>query len=138
MSRRADKKIPTDGRSNALANSPFDALDGFGNSLPKKASQSPTERAKKSPERTKVPKLKGRVEVRREKAGRGGKTVTTLGNFPTHTSFQALEAMLFDLKKQCACGGTLKGRIIELQGDVRDKVCQLLSANGYAPVRAGG
>ena len=46
--------------------------------------------------------------------------------------------MTFELKKICACGGSLKGRIIELQGDVRDRVCQELNARGYQAVRAGG
>ena len=49
-------------------------------------------------------KSKGRVEVRREKAGRGGKTVTTL-KFPLTYSLNTLEAMTFELKKTCACGG---------------------------------
>ncbi|WPJ96568.1 translation initiation factor [Coraliomargarita algicola] len=83
-------------------------------------------------------KSKGRVEVRREKAGRGGKTVTTLKEFPSHIPLSTLEAMTFELKKICACGGTLKGRVVELQGDVCDRVCAELIARGYQAVRAGG
>jgi translation initiation factor 1 (eIF-1/SUI1) len=46
--------------------------------------------------------------------------------------------MTFELKKTCACGGTLKGRIVELQGDVCDRVCEELKLKGYQAVRAGG
>jgi translation initiation factor 1 len=46
--------------------------------------------------------------------------------------------MAFDLKKICACGGALKGRVIELQGDVRDRVCTELKARHYQAVQAGG
>ena len=81
---------------------------------------------------------RGRVEVRREKAGRGGKTVTTLREFPSHVPVKDLEILAFNLKKICACGGTLKGRAIELQGEVCDRVIGELKKLGYQPVRAGG
>ena len=83
-------------------------------------------------------KTEGRVEVRREKTGRSGKTVTTLKAFPKHIPLKMLERMTFEFKKQCACGGTLKGRAIELQGDVCDQACDKLTADGFQPVRAGG
>jgi translation initiation factor 1 len=83
-------------------------------------------------------KSKGRVEVRREKAGRGGKIVTTLREFPSCIPLKELEAITFKFKKSCACGGTLKGRVIELQGDVCDRVMTELEMLGYKPVRAGG
>jgi translation initiation factor 1 len=35
------------------------------------------------------------------------------------------------LKNKCAAGGTVKGRIIELQGDHKKKAAQVLRANGY-------
>ncbi|MGB1127784.1 MAG: translation initiation factor [Opitutales bacterium] len=81
---------------------------------------------------------KGRVDLRREKSGRGGKTVTCLSAFSTHLPLSELERLAFDLKKRCACGGTLKGRMIELQGDVRDRVLPELEKRGYKPVLAGG
>jgi len=131
MSRRNQKKIATDGASGALSGNPFAALDGSGlpqgKVLPLKSEES------KSPG-----KSKGRVEVRREKSGRGGKTVTTLREFPSHIPLSTLEAMAFELKKICACGGSLKGRVVELQGDVRDRVCEELNSRGYHAVRAGG
>ena len=80
----------------------------------------------------------GRVEIRREKAGRGGKTVTTLQAFATHLPQSQLEHLCYDLKKNCACGGTRKERTIELQGDVRERAFEFLQHLGFAPVRSGG
>lgn len=130
MSRR-EQKIDTGG-GEGLANEAFAGLN-LGGLKPKAESGEPET---KRP----VPKQKnrGRVEVRREKAGRGGKTVTTLSAFPTHIPLRDLEALAFDLKKSCACGGTLRDRVIELQGDVRDRVMPLLEKAGFSPVRAGG
>ena len=131
MSRTSKRKLSVDGQSRAL-NDAFTDLSSSGLPEGKMEAQVP-----KTPAANKT-KSKGRVEVRREKAGRGGKTVTTLREFPSHVPLATLEAMTFDLKKTCACGGTLKGRVIELQGDVCERVCNELSARGYQAVRAGG
>jgi translation initiation factor 1 len=138
MSQSKHSKISTKG-GESLSENPFSSLDavtlgaaghGVGAVQP---SQSSLTNKKKMPQ-----KSKGRVEVRREKAGRGGKTVTTLKEFPSHIPLSSLEAMTFELKKICACGGTLKGRVVELQGDVCDRVCRELNQRGYRAVRAGG
>lgn len=126
------RKIRTVG-GDALGANPFATLDRSG--LPEGEMKSPVI----LPEQKSVKKnSKGRVEVRREKAGRGGKTVTTLKDFPSHIPLNTLEAMTFELKKTCACGGTLKGRVVELQGDVCDRICAELKLRGYQAVRAGG
>ena len=117
----------------ALGANPFTALDrsGLSNGEMKPPVTMPEQKSVKE-------KSKGRVEVRREKVGRGGKTVTTIKDFPLHISLNTLEAITFELKKTCACGGTLKGRVVELQGDVCDRVCAELKLRGYQAVRAGG
>lgn len=132
MSQRKSSKISTDGSADGLASNPFGGLDMSG--LPEGPKKPQTIHKPKA----KKPKSKGRVEVRREKAGRGGKTVTTLREFPTHTPLGELEKLTFELKKTCACGGTLKGRVVELQGDVCDRVIGELEKRGFKPVRAGG
>jgi translation initiation factor 1 len=126
------KKIDTDGGESLGAN-PFDALSGAGLPKAKKVASSGS-----APKKAKATPKKGRVELRREKSGRGGKTVTTISDFATHLPLGELDKLAFDLKKSCACGGTLKGRIIELQGDVRDKAFAELEKRGFQPVRAGG
>lgn len=35
------------------------------------------------------------------------------------------------LKSRCAAGGTVKGRVIELQGDHKKKASEVLKKNGY-------
>ncbi|MGZ0654693.1 translation initiation factor [Coraliomargarita sp. W4R53] len=132
MSPRKQSKISTEG-GDAFGANPFAGLNATG--LPAGDVKPKASLAKKKPAKK---KSKGRVEVRREKAGRGGKTVTTLKEFPSHIPLSTLEAMTFELKKICACGGTLKGRVVELQGDVCDRVCAELIARGYQAVRAGG
>lgn len=112
---------------------PFGALstEGLG-----KANKPPA--AEPVPAKAKTLPKKGRVELRREKSGRGGKTVTTLSGFASHLPLPELDRLAFDLKKTCACGGTSKGRVIELQGDVRDQAFAELAKRGFQPVRAGG
>ncbi|NBB78291.1 MAG: translation initiation factor [Verrucomicrobia bacterium] len=141
MSRRVQKKVPTAGDGNGLEATPFAGLDDLteGIALKKTPSSSKnTERPAGNGKKAAKVKSQGRVEMRREKAGRGGKTVTTLRGFPSHMPLETLETVVFDLKKRCACGGTLKGRDIELQGDVCQKVREILSSRGYRVVHAGG
>jgi translation initiation factor 1 len=78
----------------------------------------------------------GRVKVRRETAGRRGKAVTTVSGVPLGD--QELKALARRLKKRCGVGGSTKGGVIELQGDHRDSVVQVLRAEGYDVVLAGG
>jgi translation initiation factor 1 len=88
------------------------------------------------------PKLKerlaggGRVKVRRETAGRRGKAVTTVSNVPLDDD--GLRELAGRLKKRCGVGGSAKDGVIELQGDHRDTVVEVLRAEGYDVVLAGG
>ncbi len=78
----------------------------------------------------------GRVKVRRETGGRRGKTVTTISGVPLGD--EALRALAGRLKKRCGVGGSAKDGVIELQGDHREVVLDLLRADGYDAVLAGG
>ena len=78
----------------------------------------------------------GRVRVRRETAGRRGKGVTTIYGVPG--SDAELRDLAGRLKKRCGVGGSLKDGVIELQGDHRDVVVEVLRADGYDVVLAGG
>jgi translation initiation factor 1 len=88
------------------------------------------------------PKLKariaagGRVKVRRETSGRRGKAVTTVADVPLDDA--GLKELAARLKKRCGVGGAVKDGVIELQGDHRDAVLEVLRADGYDAVLAGG
>ncbi len=77
-----------------------------------------------------------RVKVRREVAGRRGKAVTTISGVPVDDA--GLKALAGRLKKRCGVGGSVRDGVIEIQGDHRDVVMEILKAEGYAPVLSGG
>ena len=81
-------------------------------------------------------KQDGKVRVRREIGGRRGKTVTTIHGVGGREA--ELKALAGRLKKRCGVGGAVKEGVIELQGDHRDTVVELLRADGYVVVLAGG
>jgi translation initiation factor 1 len=78
----------------------------------------------------------GKVKVRREIGGRRGKTVTTVSGVPLPDD--GLRELAGRLKKRCGVGGSVKEGVIELQGDHRDTVIEILRADGYVVVAAGG
>jgi translation initiation factor 1 len=78
----------------------------------------------------------GRVKVRREIGGRRGKTVTTVADVPLDDA--GLRELAGRLKKRCGVGGSVKNGVIELQGDHRDVVVEVLRGDGFDVVLAGG
>jgi translation initiation factor 1 len=82
------------------------------------------------------PAAGGRVKGRREVAGRKGKPVTTVSGVPLDDA--GLRALAGRLKKRCGVGGSAKDGVIELQGDHRTAVVEVLRAEGYDVVLAGG
>lgn len=73
----------------------------------------------------------------REKAGRGGKTVTVISAFKGIGPPEK-ETLVQQMKKACGCGGTVKEGRIEIQGDNREAVVRILREAGFEPVFAGG
>ena len=69
------------------------------------------------------------AKLRLEKAGRGGKTVTVIYDLPRNTEF--LKALCADLKRACGTGGTVVDDTVELQGDHRDRVRELLRKRAF-------
>ncbi len=86
--------------------------------------------------KTVVRKTDGPVKVRRETAGRKGKTVTTVFNLPLNDV--EIRELAGKLKKRCGVGGSSKDGIIEIQGDHRDTVLDVLRTEGLTAVLAGG
>lgn len=69
------------------------------------------------------------IKLRLEKGGRGGKAVTVLYDLPANGAF--LKELAGKLKKSCGTGGTAKDATVELQGDYRERLRQLLPTLGY-------
>jgi translation initiation factor 1 len=82
------------------------------------------------------PKGDGIVRVGRETKGRGGKGVTVIAGVPLAGA--ELEKLASELKRRCGSGGTVKEGTIEIQGDHRDAIIELLTARGFPVKRAGG
>src|SRR3954453_13398570 len=88
------------------------------------------------------PALKGRRaaggggKVKRGREGRRGKAVTTIYDVPL--ADDGLKELAGRLKKRCGVGGSVKDGVIELQGDHRNMVMEMLKADGYDVVAAGG
>jgi translation initiation factor 1 len=73
----------------------------------------------------------GRVELRREKARRGGKTVVVVSDFAPHISDGDIETLARQARQACGCGGTLRGREVEMQGDSPEKVRSFFEKAGF-------
>jgi translation initiation factor 1 len=74
--------------------------------------------------------------LHRESKGRGGKAVTLIKNLTlTPTDMKALAKIL---KAVCGSGGTVKGSVIEIQGEHREKIATALEKLGYKVKVAGG
>jgi translation initiation factor 1 len=76
------------------------------------------------------------VRVARETKGRKGKGVTLVSGVPL--PLEGLKALAKELKQKCGTGGTLKEGVIEIQGDHRDALIELLKARGWTVKRSGG
>ncbi len=110
---------------------PFAALSSAG--LP----QGSIEQPDKSGGKTAPRKNRGRVDIIRQKAGRGGKTVTVVTHF-VGIGLPEKEALAKRMQKACGTGGTVKEGRIEIQGDKREEVARILAEAGFRPVFAGG
>jgi len=60
---------------------------------------------------------------------RKGKPVTLVGRF--YLNDKEKKAILKLLKTKLACGGAIKDEWIELQGDVKNKIIDILSKDGW-------
>lgn len=76
------------------------------------------------------------MRVARETKGRKGKGVTLISGIPL--SPEGLKTLAKELKQRCGSGGTLKEGVIEIQGDHRDALIELLKARGWTVKRSGG
>ena len=69
------------------------------------------------------------AKLRIEKKGRGGKTVTVVYDLPRNDAF--LKEVCARLKRECGTGGAVTETGIELQGEMRERVRDILEGLGY-------
>jgi translation initiation factor 1 len=126
MPREEKKRIATDGPQAPLAalGSAFAELDT--SALP--AGPEPVRAQPASPQQ--IWKM-GRVVLRRETAHRGGKCVIVVHDFATHLPASVIETIAKKIRQGCGCGGAVKGRTIEVQGDQPGRVREILEKEGF-------
>ncbi|MGO2511572.1 translation initiation factor [Marinomonas polaris] len=78
----------------------------------------------------------GKVLIALETKGRKGKGVTVITGLPL--TEDALKILGKKLKTQCGAGGAVKDGQIEVQGDNRQKIKELLEKEGFSSKFTGG
>ena len=107
--------------------SPFAALEKLRGQLPPgEAPRPPPEPVKKGP---------ARAVVRLERKQRGGKEVTVVDKLALPPA--ELERWCKELKQALGCGGSVDAETIVLQGDLRKRLPDVLTAKGVAKVTVG-
>jgi len=129
-----NQRIRTDGGP-AFGHNPFDALSSA--ALPPGPETPPPSPGAVPASGRGAPKSRGRVDIIRQKAGRGGKTVTVVTGF-VGISQAEKEQLAKAMQKACGTGGTVKDGHIEIQGEQRDEVARILTEARFRPVFAGG
>jgi translation initiation factor 1 len=71
------------------------------------------------------------VVLRRETAHRGGKVVIVIDDFAPGISLAAIEELGRRLRNACGCGGTIRQRSIELQGNQAAQIRSFLEKEGF-------
>ncbi|TKB94705.1 MAG: translation initiation factor [Nitrospira sp.] len=127
------KRVPINGEPTKWA-SPFAALQQV-ELAPTSPARSVSRQGDQIPISHK--KNRGRVDIIRQTAHRGGKTVTVVTGF-IGIGLAEKELLAKQMQKACGAGGTVKEGRIEIQGDQRDAVARILINAGFRPVFAGG
>ncbi|HDR1021375.1 TPA: stress response translation initiation inhibitor YciH [Pasteurella multocida] len=78
----------------------------------------------------------GIVRIQRQVSGRKGSGVSVVTGLDLADA--ELKLLAAELKKRCGCGGAVKNGTIEIQGEKRDLLKQLLEQKGYTVKLAGG
>jgi len=141
--RKKTERVSTSGRA-ALGQNPFGLLHSVG--LPEAAPRRESiDAAPKNgvcapavPKEKGLSPSRGRLDIKRVKAGRGGKTVTLVSGFVGIGSAEK-DTLCKTLRQACGCGGSVNAHgQIEIQGDQREHVAALLRQASFQPVFAGG
>ncbi|NDV62988.1 translation initiation factor [Puniceicoccales bacterium CK1056] len=122
MGKRTKERIDTSGGQSLSAGNPFAGLSAEG------LASGPVQPAQPSKPAAPV-KKRETLLLRRLKAGKGGKVVTEISGFDCHPD--GLAQLLKRLQTRLGTGGTRRGKVLELQGECRAAVKELLEKDGY-------
>ncbi len=76
------------------------------------------------------------LRIQATRSGRKGKTVTIITGLQHNP--ETLTKLLKKLKSQCSSGGTVKENTLEIQGDHKQKLLEVLTKLGYKAKVSGG
>jgi translation initiation factor 1 (eIF-1/SUI1) len=120
------------GRASArqLTHNPFAALAGAGSppAPPPMPAAAPA-----TPKIPPPPEFKGKLVIRRELKGRGGKTVTRIAGLAAAHR----DALAAQMKKKLGCGAVIEGDDVVLLGDLVDRAADWLTERGAPRVIKG-
>jgi translation initiation factor 1 len=119
--------------SDKPTNNPFAALRDKLGPLPPGPAAAPANA--RDAEKPKEKRYSGRVTVRRERSGRGGKAVT-LAEGPG-LSGHPLEKLAKELARSLGTGARVENNALVVQGDQPDRVVAWLTEHGFAEVQRG-
>jgi translation initiation factor 1 len=116
------RKEKVEGNNEFELNNPFAGLQIDGLPLGAESAVAASDQARRA---------LGRVVLRRETAHRGGKTVIVVHDFARHITDESIEQLARRLRQACGCGGAIKQRTIEIQGNHAGRLRTLLEAEGF-------
>lgn len=83
-----------------------------------------------------LPPQQQNLRVQATRAGRKGKTVTVITGLQHNP--ESMNKLLKKLKAQCGSGGTVKEDTLEIQGEHKQKLLDILTKLGYKAKISGG
>lgn len=83
-----------------------------------------------------LPPNQQNLRIQATRKGKGGKTVTVITGFQAQPD--GLADLLKKLKSQCGSGGTARDNELEIQGDHKQKLLEILVMLGYKAKISGG
>lgn len=114
-------------------NNPFAKLAALREALPVGEARAPAAAAVVDPV---AALLARKVVVRRERKGRGGKTVTVV-QLPEGADAAALDALAKELRKALGTAAQREECAVAVQGDIADRVAEWLKARGAGRIVRG-
>lgn len=108
----------------------WDAFQSLGN--PENAPEMPKEKVKKS----KGHRANQTVRVHYEKKGRGGKEAVIIRGITDNPD--VIKGICKTIKQKLGVGGAVKSKEIIIQGNHRDKIMEILAAEGYTGAKKAG